>query len=233
MTSLSAHMDQPALLISLQTGTETGLEHVDRSAQIHDHHLLRPTGLICWCVALEFVENDSFKSPGMPPPRHQQRLRKTFGFHELVSAWLLNHFLDFVHDFDPVPVLSFPATSPALLLSCLCSPGQGKPHGPNQNQCRGNCTVRREGGVCTTGVRHRQDRWYFPSYARASCFISSQQLSNGVSPGNGSTIVLSKKNVSSLRIYFSRFHHPSLEENKGSVPSMRGPGSSLAWGQHH
>lgn len=103
----------------------------------------------------------------------------------------------------------------------------------NQSPKRSNCTVRREGGVCTTGVRHRQDRWYFPSYARASCFISSQQLSNGVSPGNGSTIVLSKKNVSSLRIYFSRFHHPSLEENKGSVPSMRGPGSSLAWGQHH
>lgn len=51
--------------------------------------------------------------------RHQ--LKGTFSFCESVSALLPNHFLDFFHDSDPVPVLSLPATSHAVLLCYLHS----------------------------------------------------------------------------------------------------------------
>lgn len=68
-----------------------------------------------------------------------------------------------------------------------------------------------------------------PGDALSVCLISSQRPSSGIQISlqeMDAPLFLSKKNVSSLGIYFSLLYHPSKQENKRNMLSMKGTRSS-------
>lgn len=127
MISLSEHTDHILLLISLQMcaiclngNWARALGQISTNPWSPLTKALRFDLSVCctWsCWEWLFALSKITKFAAAKAPTQT----KEFSFHELVSALLLNHFFDFFHDPAPVPVLSLPATSPAVLLSCLHS----------------------------------------------------------------------------------------------------------------